>query len=218
MTVLPLERIAKPGTPAEQQVLDGVACRALGQDPIGALARCRLCGEWLGEIHLHLWHVQERRSACACRRCETRDARNRMRGYRRMQPRVELLEGFEMSEAMWVALTTTVGLANAVAFFFRTSRTREVKACGPGRGESLDVIETTVDPEAWATLVDRNPVLNDLESDVEALLVHRLGLNPEHYRVSINLAYRLTGLARGDWTVVPATVRDFFTALRRGGL
>ena len=75
-----------------------------------------------------------------------------------------------------------------------------------------------MDPEAWATLTDRNPVLDDLESDVEALLVSRLGLEPEHYRVSIDHGYRLIGLVRNEWSgaMVPTAVKEYFSALRKG--
>jgi Family of unknown function (DUF5947) len=217
MTVVPLELIGKPGASREQQTVDLVACSALGQAPLGTPARCQLCGEWLGEIHSHLWHLDEARAVCACRGCEHLDGTSLAR-YRRMQPRVELLRGFEMSEAMWNALTGPLGPGVGMAFFYRTSSTGQVMARGPEAAEGgPGNTETVVDPEAWATLTDRNPVLSELESDVEALLAQRLGLVPEHYRVSIDRAHRLTGLYRSDWGMVPAAVRDFFTALRRGG-
>jgi hypothetical protein len=80
-----------------------------------------------------------------------------------------------------------------------------------------------VDPEAWATLIDRNPELNDIESDVEALLVSRLGLEAEHYRISIDHGYRLMGLVGSEWPglaaggIVPKAVKEYFTSLRLGG-
>ena len=130
MTVVPLERIGKSGATGEQPTLDVVACGALGQAPLGTPARCQLCGEWLGEIHPHLWHLDDSRAVCACRGCEPLDGTSLAR-YRRMQPRVERLRGFEMSEAMWHALTDPLGPGTGVAFFYRVSGTGQVMARGP---------------------------------------------------------------------------------------
>jgi hypothetical protein len=185
-----------------------------------AQRRCQMCGEWLGEIHPHLWEVEARRMICSCRRCDLRFERTLSQRYRRLRPHVQALPALQLDGGIWHALAgpalDSPGGAVELAFFFRVSLTGVVKVGRPGR---FGVDEEVVDQEAWATLTDRNPILNDLESDVEALLVSRLGLEAEHYRVSIDHGYRLLALVRGDWagSRVPTAVREYFTALRQGG-
>jgi hypothetical protein len=195
--------------------------------PVSQQRRCKMCGEWLGEIHPHLWELEARRMICSCRRCDRLFERTLSRSYRRLQPHVQALPSLQLSDGIWNALAgpeparepgyynNDPGAAGGLAFFFRVSLTGAVMAGRPGP-DGVD--EEIVDQEAWATLTDRNPVLADLESDVEALLVSRLGLEPEHYRVSIDHGYRLVGLVRNAWSgdLVPTAVKAYFTALRQG--
>ncbi len=53
--------------------------------------------------------------------------------------------------------------------------------------------------EAWSELVEANPVLGELAPDVEALLVHRIDVRREYYRVPIDACYKLVGLVRSRW-------------------
>jgi hypothetical protein len=53
--------------------------------------------------------------------------------------------------------------------------------------------------------VAHNPALNEMESDVEALLVNRLGYSrgysaPEYYQLPIDECYKLVGLIRAHWS------------------
>lgn len=52
---------------------------------------------------------------------------------------------------------------------------------------------------AWSTLVADNPVLGQLESDVEALLVNRVGESREYFLAPIDACYELVGLIRMHW-------------------
>jgi hypothetical protein len=52
--------------------------------------------------------------------------------------------------------------------------------------------------------VARNPILNEMESDVEGLLVNRLGYSrgsssAEYYMLPIDECYKLVGLIRMHW-------------------
>jgi hypothetical protein len=52
--------------------------------------------------------------------------------------------------------------------------------------------------------VEVNPVLRQMEPDVEALLVNRVGyspgsMNPVHYLAPIDVCYRLVGVIRAHW-------------------
>jgi hypothetical protein len=59
--------------------------------------------------------------------------------------------------------------------------------------------ESLVAPGAWEALAADNPILRDLEPDVEALLVNRVGGARECYRVGIDECYKLVGLIRTRW-------------------
>ena len=73
-----------------------------------------------------------------------------------------------MTDAQWEALHLPINLA----FFFQSTRAGRVVAVYPspaGGTESLLTLET------WNRLEEENPVLRELEPDVEALLVNRVG-------------------------------------------
>jgi len=88
-----------------------------------------------------------------------------------------------------------------MAFFFRSSLENRVLALYPspaGATESLLALES------WNDIVARNPVLNEMESDVEGLLVNRLGYSrgysaAEYYLLPIDECYKLVGLIRMHW-------------------
>ena len=82
--------------------------------------------------------------------------------------------------------------------------------------------------DAWQALADDNPVLRELEPDVEALLVNRVGESRDYYRVGIDECYQLVGLIRTHWrglsggTAVWDEIGRFFAGLEgtvrpRGG-
>ena len=52
---------------------------------------------------------------------------------------------------------------------------------------------------AWISLAERNSRLRSLQSDVEALLVNRIGTKREYYVVPIDVCFELVGLIRVHW-------------------
>ena len=105
---------------------------------------------------------------------------------------VSWLSEFELNDAQWDALALPIGLA----FFFRSTPAGRVVAMYPsaaGATESLLSLET------WQGLAVDNPVLADMEPDVQALLVNRLGPAPLYFIVPIDLCYELAGLVRVRW-------------------
>jgi len=74
--------------------------------------------------------------------------------------------------------------------------------------------------EAWWDIVQENPVLTEMESDVEALLVNRLDHAGEYYLAPIDKCYQLVGLIRSNWRGLSGgneaweKIRDFFAELR----
>lgn len=61
-------------------------------------------------------------------------------------------------------------------------------------------LESTLRFDTWNELEQANPVLSDLEPDVEALLVNRLEKPHRYYRVPLDRCYALVGLIRAYWS------------------
>jgi hypothetical protein len=112
--------------------------------------------------------------------------------YRRVPRRAQFLSGFLLTDAQWEELHLPINLA----FFFRSTRAQRVVAVYPspagGTESQLALVE-------WHRLENENPVLRELEPDVEALLANRVGLAREYYRAPIDTCYRLVGLIRSNW-------------------
>jgi hypothetical protein len=83
-----------------------------------------------------------------------------------------------------------------MAFFSHSTPAGRVRALYPG---PMGVTEAPLHDEAWAALCHDNPVLEDLEPDVEALLVQRAGGAREHWILPLDDCYRLVGLVRLHW-------------------
>ena len=86
-------------------------------------------------------------------------------------------------------------------------------------------VESLLPLDAWDEIVLENPALRRLQSDVEALLVSRVGhahglTDAEYYIAPLDDCYRLVGLIRSNWrglsggTEVWAEVGRFFSELR----
>ncbi|MDQ3238637.1 MAG: DUF5947 family protein, partial [Actinomycetota bacterium] len=81
--------------------------------------------------------------------------------------------------------------------------------------------ESLLELEAWEELEESNPVLKDMERDVEALLVNRARGASEHFLVPLDECYKLVGLIRTRWRgfsggrEVWDDITEFFDELRR---
>lgn len=80
-------------------------------------------------------------------------------------------------------------------------------------------MESSLDLEYWAAIVEHNPILNQFTPDVEGLLVNRVSDFPQYYRAPIDQCYRLVGLIRTHWrglsggSEVWKQIHDFFQGL-----
>jgi hypothetical protein len=149
--------------------------------------RCELCGAPLGAGHEHLADPAEHALKCACAACAVLFADSRTR-FVRVEPRALLLEDFVLTDAQWELLRLPVNLA----FFMRTGR--GVFAFYPSPAGTADA---QVPAALWEAIARQNDLR--LRPGLEALLVHRMGHAPEHYLVSVDHCYRLTGLLRRTW-------------------
>src|SRR5207237_241218 len=129
----------------------------------------------------------------------------------RVRPRAELLADFQLSDTQWDALRLPIGLA----FFLRTAS--RVTAFYPGPAGAT---ESLVPLDAWEEIARLNAL--ELQRDVEALLVNRVGAAREHYLVSVDQCYRLVGILRRSWRgfsggeEVWERIGQFFSELKGG--
>src|ERR1700727_2118658 len=131
------------------------------------LERCEMCSLGLRPDHPHLIELAQRKLLCTCEACAILFSGQGAK-FKRVPRRVLSLSGFNLSETEWNALMVPINMA----FFFRSSVENRVVAMYPspaGATESLLALDS------WNDIVAGNPVLNDMESDVEALLLNRLG-------------------------------------------
>lgn len=177
------------------------------------LERCDLCALPIASEHPHLFDRERRSITCACHPCATLFEVIEGRRYRRIQPAVRRLAGMTLDDAAWTSLGIPVGLA----YLAPLSNGDIVAACPGPAGPAT----SRVDPAAWSAVVAQQPGLSNLEPDVEAWLVNRIGPESRYYRVSIDHCYRLAGLVRSRWNgvgggpAVAATIAEFFQALER---
>jgi hypothetical protein len=181
------------------------------------LEKCELCSLGLRPDHPHLIELSRRKLLCTCDACALLFSGQGTK-YKRVPRRFHALPSFHMTDAEWNGLMVPINMA----FFFKNSLEDRVIAMYPspaGATESLLALES------WHDIVARNPVLNGMEPDVEALLVNRLGYSrgysaAEYYLLPIDECYKLVGLIRMHWkgfsggTEVWQKLGEFFTSLK----
>src|SRR5262249_38904442 len=122
---------------------------------------CWRCAEALPDTHLHV--LDGEGVACACAACA--------KTARLVPPRFERLERSPVDDVVWASLGLPIGLA----CFVRSSAQGRLVAWYPGpAGATKSALAIELDLE--------------LEPDVEALIVDRLG-SPAAYRVSVDACY-----------------------------
>jgi hypothetical protein len=170
-----------------------VRAPAIGPAP-APVEQCDMCAAPVAPGHRHLVDLDDRRLLCACRACALLfDSKAAGGGHLRLVPtRRRRLEGFVLDDARWDRLRIPVDMA----FFFHSTPAERVSAFYPSPAGPTECL---LELEAWTELEAANPVLGELEPDVEALLVRRTGDLREHWLVPIDDCYELVGLIRTHW-------------------
>jgi len=192
--------------------------RQLAGKPKRRAEQCELCQVALQSDHPHLIELARRKLLCACDACAILFSGRAGTKYKRVPRHVCLLTNFQMTDAEWDGLLIPINLA----FFFQSSLESRVIALYPSPAGAT---ESLLPLEAWSTIVQANPTLHQLQPDVEALLVNRVGqargaAAAEYYIVPIDACYRLVGLIRLHWrglsggTEVWQAIGRFFSELR----
>jgi hypothetical protein len=126
---------------------------------------------------------------------------------------VRFLKDFSMTDSQWDSLLIPIGLA----FFLKSSTEGRVLAMYPGAAGST---ESQLSLDTWTDIVQDNPVLDQMEADIEALLVNRLIRPAEYYLTPIDKCYELVGFIRSNWrgpsggAEVWQKIGDYFTELK----
>jgi len=178
--------------------------------------RCDLCSAALAADHGHLIDPVARELRCACDACSLLFRGQSSSKFKRVPRRIRALRDFELSDGQWDDLAIPI----AMAFFFHSSPAGRVVAIYPSPAGPTESLLTL---EAWEAIESANPVLRDLEPDVEALLVNRIGGatgSASCFTVPIDECYKLVGLIRANWrglsggAEVWSAIEEFFTSLR----
>lgn len=187
--------------------------------PPPAPERCELCSEPLPAAHRHLLEIGAKQVRCACTACKLLFDHDAAGGghYRLIPQRRTPLPGFHLDDVMWAGFGVPVDMA----FFIRSGEDSSVTAQYPN---PLGTVRTEVAPQAWQTVVDANPKLHELDSDVEALLVRRgksrHESRHEYWLVAVDDCYRLAARVRATWAGMTGgdevwrEIDEFFTELR----
>jgi hypothetical protein len=182
------------------------------------LERCELCSAGLSKEHPHLVEIAQRQIICACEACATLFDGMTGGKYKRVSRRAQLLADFDMTDTQWEDLLIPINMA----FFFRASVEGRTVALYPS---PAGAVESLLPLDAWAEIVQQNAALKQLQPDIEALLVNRVGhahelARPEYYIAPIDECYRLVGLIRTNWkgfsggSEVWAEIGRFFSDLK----
>jgi len=189
-----------------------------------AQEQCDLCGEPIRAEHRHLLDLASRQTLCVCQACSILfNSAAAGAGARRLIPnRTHFLTDFDLSDSDWDELAIPVRMA----FFFHNSTSGCVTALYPS---PMGPTESLLSLDAWAAIESRNPILKNMESDVEALLINRIRTARDAYLTPIDECFRLVGIIRIHWkglgggTRVWQEIEQFFATLkartlREGGL
>ena len=179
--------------------------------------RCEMCARELPPDHDHLVEPGHK-LVCACDACAILFEGHQAK-FKRVPRSATYLPGFEMTDAQWETLMVPI----AMAFFFHSSPLQRLVALYPS---PAGAVESTLPLATWDDIVQANPVLANMESDVVALLVNRIAVTRgsgrgEYFLAPIDKCYELVGLIRAKWrglsggTEVWCDIDQFFADLKR---
>jgi len=193
------------------------ALRQLVRDATQAAEeQCDLCSQPIPVEHRHLLNLSSREIQCVCQACRILfDRRAAGGGTLKLIPtRYLRLNTFQLTDAEWTGLHLPVDMV----FITNNTLAGRVMAMYPG---PMGPTESLLSLETWGDMEKRNPILKEMEPDVEALLVNRVRGAREYFLVPIDECYKLVGLIRLHWRGLTGgqevwkEINAFFAALKR---
>jgi hypothetical protein len=179
---------------------------------------CEMCSKELAAAHQHLLDSVNRKLLCACDACAILFSNQGQTKYKRVPRRVRFLPDFRLTDSQWDGLMMPINMA----FFFKSTPQSRVVALYPSPAGAT---ESLLSLDSWDEIELENPVLQEMEADVEALLVNRIGhargfSNAEYYLAPIDECFKLVGLIRSRWqglsggAEVWREIGEFFSGLK----
>jgi len=198
------------------------------EQPRSSLEHCELCSAEIPAEHRHLLDLANHTLICSCQACSILFSDQGAGGgkYRLVPDRYLALSDFRMTDEQWDELMIPVNMVyifpssggrSQESLSHTSPSQRHVTAFYPSPAGAT---ESLLSLESWETLVSDNPILHDLEPDVEALLINRVREAREHYVVPIDACYQLVGLIRVSWRGLSGgeevwkAVAEFFANIR----
>jgi hypothetical protein len=185
------------------------------------MEQCELCSAEIPAQHRHLLELSSHSLICVCHPCSILFGDPAAGGgkYRLVPGRYLIMPDFHMTDEQYDDLMIPVNMV----YIFHSTSAHRVMAFYPSPAGAM---ESTLPLEGWDTLVGNNPILNELEPDVEALLINRVQNRGgesyrEHYIVPIDTCYELVGLIRLKWKGLSGgeevwkAIAEYFTSLRK---
>jgi hypothetical protein len=162
-----------------------------------AVEFCEMCSAGLAKEHPHLVELASRQILCSCDACATLFDGMEKGKYKRVSRRALHLGGFAIPDAQWESLLIPINMA----FFFHSSVENRMIALYPS---PAGAVESLLSLEAWNEIAENNSELRNLQPDIEALLVNRVGhahgnVRAEYFVAPIDECYKLVGLIRANW-------------------
>lgn len=156
--------------------------------------RCEMCAEPLAPDHDHLVDLRQDTPLCVCRACALLFDRRESGGarYRRVPDRRLRLPELQLDDVQWAGF----GIPVDIAFFVKHSGSQRVVGLYPS---PLGTMRSALPLDSWSDLETDNPVLREMEQDVEALLVNRLRGAREQWLLPVTDCYRLVAVVRTNW-------------------
>jgi hypothetical protein len=160
--------------------------------PVAVEEQCELCGIRLAPEHRHMLEMATRKIVCACDAC-TMTFVPVIEGRFKVSPRdARALPDFQISDGAWEGLALPIDLA----FFFYDTPNEKMTALYPSPAGAT---ESLLPLTAWEHIVSENPLLHEMQPDVEALLVRRTDDLRSYFIAPIDKCFELVGLIRMHW-------------------
>jgi hypothetical protein len=154
--------------------------------------QCELCSVRVPPRHRHLLEMPTIKIVCSCDACALR-FQDVVEGHFKLIPRdTRSLAEFRITDADWENFALPINLA----FFFYSTPQQKMMAYYPSPAGAT---ESLLPLTAWSSLVAQNPMLKELQADVEALLVNRAGKARDYFIAPIDKCFELVGTIRMHW-------------------
>jgi hypothetical protein len=204
---------------ANPQIENGVAILRRFARKRAPVERCEMCSCDLPVEHDHLVEPAQHKLMCACTACAILFDGQHNTKYKRVPRAVRFLADFRMTDGQWESLRVPIEMA----FFLHSSPRGKTIALYPS---PAGPIESLLSLDTWDEISQANPVLQEMQADVVALLANRVAsaraAQPaEYYLAPIDECYKLVGIIRTNWrglsggTEVWREIRSFFDELKR---